>query len=199
MTKGAETREMILARAAQLFTQRGFYSSAISEVLQVTGLEKGGLYNHFKSKEDLALQAFDYAVGLVRQQFARAVQDKKNTVDRLIAMMAVFQNEAEGYPLAGGCPVMNTAIEADDAHPALRQRAQAAMDEWHHYIRRIVQRGKEKGEIRPEVDGEQLSIVYLSILEGALMQSKLYGNLRPINRAIAFLHNYLEEVRVKPD
>jgi len=198
MSKGEETHEMILQQAAQLFTRRGFYGSAMSDVMEVTGLEKGGLYNHFKSKDDLALQAFDYAVNLIRQEIASATKDKRNTVDRLLAMMTVFRREAEGYPLAGGCPVMNTAIEADDAHPALRQRAQAAMDEWHQFVRRTVQRGQEKGEIRPEVDGELLSTVMISMMEGGIMQSKLYGNMKHVNQAIEYLTAQIErEVRAK--
>ncbi len=198
MSKGQQTKETILRQAAQLFNRRGFFGSALSDVMQVTGLEKGGIYNHFKSKEDLALQAFDYAVDLVRQEISKAVQGQRNTVDRLKAMISVFQREAEGYPLAGGCPVMNTAIEADDTHPLLRARARQAMDEWHQFVRRTIQRGKEKGEIKPDVNAEMFSIVLISTLEGAIMQSKLYGNTMPMNQAVDYLTRYIErEVRAQ--
>jgi len=198
MTKGDQTREMILHQAAQLFNRRGFFGSAMSDLMEETGLEKGGIYNHFKSKEDLALQAFDYAVDLIRQEFAKAIQNNKNSVDRLLATMGIFQREAEGYPLPGGCPVMNTAIEADDAHPVLRERALAALEEWHQFVRRTIQRGKEKGEVRPDLDTEQFSSVFISLLEGAIMQSKLYDNQRHMNRAVAYLTDYIErDVRTK--
>jgi AcrR family transcriptional regulator len=196
MSKGEQTREVILQRAAQLFNRRGFFGAALSDVMDVTGLEKGGIYNHFKSKEDLALQAFDYAVGLVRQEFARAIRENSNTVDRLLAIIRVYQREAEGYPQPGGCPIMNTAIEADDAHPALRQRAQQAMDELHEVVKRTVRRGQEKGEIRSTVDPEMFSSLLISMTEGAIMQSRLYGNLESINRAVNYLHEYIDrEVR----
>lgn len=193
MAKGDQTKEMILNQAAQLFNRRGFFGSALSDVMEATGLEKGGIYNHFKSKDDLALQAFDYAVNILRQEIRLAIGDKKNAIDRLIALMGFYQRQAEGYPFPGGCPVMNTAIEADDTHKALRERAQTAMDEWHHSIRRIIQRGKERGEIKPEVNTEMLASVYISIMEGAIMQSRLYGNMRPIHSAVEYLTNYLEQ------
>ena len=197
MSKGTDTKEVILKQAAELFNRRGFFGSALSDIMDVTGLEKGGIYNHFKSKEDLALQAFDYAVDLVRQEISQAVKDQRHTVDRLRAMMSVFQRQAQGYPLPGGCPVMNTAVEADDAHPLLRQRAQLAMDEWHHFIRRTVQKGQERGEIKPEVDPETFAIVLISTLEGAIMQSRLYGSQKPMERAVNYLVDYLErEVRL---
>lgn len=192
MTKGQQTKETILRETAQLFNRRGFFGAALSDVMAVTGLEKGGIYNHFKSKDDLAIQAFEYAVDLVRREITLAVKEKKHSVDRLKALITVFRREAEGFPLAGGCPVMNTAIEADDAHPILRARAQKAMDEWHHFVQRTVQRGKEKGEIKPGVNGEMLSFILISTMEGALMQSKLYGHLKPIDKAMSYLNEYLE-------
>lgn len=193
MTKGSETKEMILEQAAQVFNRRGFSGAALSDIMEATGLEKGGIYNHFANKEDLALQAFDYAVGVLRQEIALAVGDTRNAVDRLTALMSFYKKQADGYPFKGGCPVMNTAIEADDTQPALRERAKAAMDEWYQFIRRIIIKGKERGEIRAEIDAEMLATVYLSMMEGAIMQSRLNGNLRPINKAIQYLTGYLDE------
>src|SRR5574341_566143 len=127
---------MILQRAAPLFNRRGYFGASLADIMEATGLEKGGIYNHFSSKDDLALQTFDYAVNLVRQAFAEATKDRPHTVDRLLGVVAVFRDMSADFPVPGGCPVMNTAVEADDAHPLLRERAQQAMDDWHEYIRR---------------------------------------------------------------
>jgi AcrR family transcriptional regulator len=64
MKKGERTRERIIAESAAVFNQRGFFGTTIDDLLQATGLQKGGLYRHFQSKEELALEAFDYAIGL---------------------------------------------------------------------------------------------------------------------------------------
>jgi hypothetical protein len=70
------------------------------------------------------------------------------------------------------------------------------MDELHDFVRRTVRRGQEKGEIRAQVDPKMLSTLLLSMVEGALMQSKLYGNVQPMDRAAAYLKDYIErEVR----
>ena len=61
MAKGKTTRERIVTEAANLFNQRGFEGSSMSDVMAVTGLEKGGIYRHLSSKEELAAKAFDYA------------------------------------------------------------------------------------------------------------------------------------------
>src|SRR6516165_5484540 len=147
MNKGEQTRERILARSAQLFNRQGYSGSSLSDIMRETGLEKGGIYNHFSSKEQLALEAFDYAYQLVQQRTRQALAGKFDAIERLLAIVSVFQSEAVDPPVAGGCPILNTAIEADDANEMLRDRARTAMNDWRATIHRIVNKGIERQEI----------------------------------------------------
>jgi len=61
MSKGEQTRQEIIRKAAPIFNQRGYDGAAMSDLMKATGLEKGGIYRHFSSKEALAAEAFDYA------------------------------------------------------------------------------------------------------------------------------------------
>lgn len=192
MSKGEQTREMILARAAQLFSRQGYFGSSLSDIMHETGLEKGGIYNHFASKEQLALEAFDYAVDLVGQRTRLALAGKVNAIERLQAIITVFQWLLEDPALAGGCPILNTAIEADDAQPALRDRARNAMDNWRATIHRIVQKGIARQEIRPEVDADALATLLIATLEGAVMLSKLYGDAVHMRCAVDHLTSYID-------
>jgi len=192
MSKGTQTRERIVAQAAQLFSRQGYFGSSLSDIMRETGLEKGGIYNHFVSKEQLALESFDYAYGLIQQRIKQALSDKRNAVDRLIALVAVFQSIIDDPPVAGGCPILNTAIEADDAEPALRERAFNAMQDWRETIRRIVSKGIERGEIRPDTDGDMVATLLITSLEGAVMMSKLCNDNIHMYRVVAHCTNYLE-------
>ena len=192
MSKGTQTREMILERAAQLFSRQGYFGSSLADIMHETGLEKGGIYNHFSSKEQLALEAFDYAYGLVQQRVQIALQDKKHAVDRLLALVAVFESNALDPPVDGGCPILNTAVEADDAQPALKARAANAMDIWRDTFHRVIAKGIAKQEVRPEVDADVVATLFISMLEGALMLSKLYDDTIHMRRAVAHLTQYIE-------
>jgi TetR/AcrR family transcriptional regulator, transcriptional repressor for nem operon len=192
MSKAKETREKILREAAALFNQYGYSGSSMSDIMRVTGLQKGGIYNHFQSKDELALQAFDFAAECMRKQHLGVLKEHKNAVDRLKAMISELSNLAENPPIPGGCPLLNTAVESDDAHPALRQRAQIAMDGWRSLIRAIINKGIAKGEVRENVEADAIATIVISTLEGAIMMSKLYGDPIHIKRAIAHLHAYLD-------
>jgi TetR/AcrR family transcriptional regulator, transcriptional repressor for nem operon len=78
MRKGELTRERIVRRTAPLFNQQGYFGASLADIMRATGLEKGGIYNHFGSKEALALEAFDYAVDAVEQRFWRGSGEDKH-------------------------------------------------------------------------------------------------------------------------
>ncbi|MEH2227528.1 TetR/AcrR family transcriptional regulator [Nostoc sp.] len=192
MSKGEETKTRILEQAAELFNQQGYAGSSMSDIMRVTGLQKGGIYNHFQSKDDLALQAFDFAIARIKQHTRFALRSKHHAVERLQAIIGVFSSFAENPPIKGGCPLLNTAVESDDAHPALRERAKQAMNSWLHLICRIIETGIEKGEIRPEVSADEIATIIIATLEGGIMMSKLYGDSIHIHRVINHLNRYLE-------
>ncbi|MBV6626691.1 MAG: TetR/AcrR family transcriptional regulator [Rivularia sp. (in: Bacteria)] len=192
MSKGKETKERILHQAATLFNTRGYAGASISDIMQVTGLKKGGIYNHFQSKDDLALQAFEYAVGLIKQRYRGALKNKRHAVERLQGIIGVFQDNIDNPVVEGGCPLMNTAIESDDSHPILRNRARMVMDDWRDMVRRVLEKGISRGEIRSDVNPDEVATVMITLLEGAVMMSKLYDDAIHLQRAIKHLNNYIE-------
>ena len=94
MKKGKLTREMILEKAAGLFNSRGYFGASISDVMEATGLEKGGIYNHFGSKDELALAAFDHVVAINSAKVLDAVKQQNGAVDKLIAIVDSFHNSS---------------------------------------------------------------------------------------------------------
>jgi AcrR family transcriptional regulator len=197
MSKGEQTRERVLAQAAEVFNQRGFFGASMSDLMQATGLQKGGIYNHFESKEALALEAFDYALARIEQCLREALANKPAARDRLQAMVDVMQSNIENPPVPGGCPILNTAIESDDAHPVLRERARHAMDQWRATIHRIIAKGINKGELRPEIDADEVASLIIATLEGGIMLSKLYNDPIHVRRSAAHMSAYIDQLTLR--
>src|SRR3954447_4689270 len=91
MSKGEETRQQIIKEAATVFNQRGYNGCAISDIMEVTGLKKGGIYRHFESKEELALAAFDFASQQSTARLEAAVAAESNATKQLLAFIYAFQ------------------------------------------------------------------------------------------------------------
>ena len=179
-----------MAEAASLFNQRGFEGSSMSDLMVATGLGKGGIYRHFSSKEELAAEAFDYAW---KSTFETRMQDLErvpNSIEKLKRFIANFVNGRSAVP--GGCPVLNTAIEADDGNPLLRERARAAWRQLRDALSEIVAAGLKRGEIRLDVDAKEAATLIISSLEGALVIARLERNKEALLNAQSHLAHYLE-------
>ncbi len=191
MGKGDETRERIVAKAAVAFNIAGYAGTSISDIMRITGLEKGGIYRHFESKDALAYAAFDYAAQQVHQRFQRGMANTTHTVDILIAFLTVFRSYGQNPPLAGGCPILNAAIENDDTNPVLAERAAAVVDEWRELIRSTVARGIARSEIQVDVDGDRLALMMIATMEGAIMLAKLLNDTAPLDHAYDYLCHHI--------
>ena len=194
MRKGEHTRQEIIRKAAPIFNQKGYDGAALSDLMRATGLEKGGIYRHFSSKEELAAEAFDYAWKETLQARIHDLDSVADSVDRLKQLLANFVERRGIIP--GGCPLLNTAIDTDDGNSVLRERARSALRGWRDYIVSIIRDGIKAGEIRPKTDAKKLAIVMISSLEGAVMGYRLERDDEQLRTVRAHLENYLErEVR----
>ena len=197
--KGLKTRQRIVEMAAPVFNRQGFAGASMRDLISATGLEKGGIYNHFGSKEQLALEAYDYALSRVTEGLARSQDGATDALDRLQRMIRAFAQFARKPAIAGGCPIMNTAIEADDTHPELRDRARNSMTQWHRLIGRIVKDGVAAGELAPATDPYALAALLTSSLEGALMLSRLYDDPAYTDRVVAHLSAHVDTLRAETE
>ncbi len=194
MKKGEATRREIIEKAAPIFNQKGFEGASLSDLMRATGLEKGGIYRHFESKEQLAGEAFDYAWKTAMDRRMAGTEEIANTVDRLKQVVRNFQEKRDGL-VAGGCPLLNTAIESDDGNLALRGRAKRAMSGLLRRLQEIAEAGLKRHEIKHEVDAKELATLVVSTLEGSLMMSRLEKTDEPLAVASRHLEEYLERVR----
>src|SRR5215468_1334842 len=194
MSKGNQTRERIIAKAAELFNQRGLEGTSMADLMEATGLEKGGIYRHFPSKEAVAVEAFDYAWEEAFQERVGDLDNIPGSIDRLKHLIANFVERRSSIP--GGCPLLNTAVESDDGNPVLRERARQALAKWQNLLTSVINEGVQRGEIRSGVDPKKLGMLVISTLEGALMISRLERNPDALMTARSHLDGYLDkEVR----
>src|SRR5271168_4188357 len=197
MTKGEQTRRDIVEKAAPLFNQKGFEGTSLAVLMQATGLQKGGIYRHFSGKRELAAEAFDYAWEKAVRGRLDGVAEVPDCVDRLKKTIDNFVERRQGL-VPGGCPLMNTAVEADDGNPVLRARARKALQGWTERLSRITAEGIQKSQIDRHVTPRQLSQLIISSLEGALLISRLQKDEEPLRAMRQHLDEDLEQtVRAK--
>jgi TetR/AcrR family transcriptional repressor of nem operon len=189
--KGEQTRQEIIRKAAPIFNQKGYEGAALSDLMRATGLEKGGIYRHFESKQELAGDAFDHAWKIAMDTRFEGTQEIPNAVDRLEQIVRNFRDRRAGL-VPGGCPLLNTAVDSDDGNPQLRAKARRALRSWLERLQSIAEEGQRRGEVRSDVDSAKLATLIASTLEGSLVVSRLQRKEEPLDLACRHLEDYLE-------
>jgi TetR/AcrR family transcriptional repressor of nem operon len=191
LTKGEQTRQKIVQEAAQIFNRRGYDGSSLSQLMEATGLKKGGIYRHFSSKEELAVEAFDYSWKVAWRARMDHVDENSTGIARLKQTIANFVEHRPTVP--GGCPILNTAVDSDDGNQMLRSRVVRALKSWVGHLQSIVEQAMEHGEIDAGVDAKAVATIIVATLEGAMMMSRLERNDSALRRVQKHLDNYLDK------
>ena len=101
-TKGQRTRQEIVEKSLQLFSVKGYYNTSVNDILETTGLTKGGLYGHFRSKEEIWQAAYKRAVEIWQGTFSPGGKKRiliMPGIQAPLKIKAVYA-KAEVYPLA---------------------------------------------------------------------------------------------------
>jgi TetR/AcrR family transcriptional repressor of nem operon len=177
MSKAEKTKQFIVEKTASLFNTKGYAGTSLSDMTDATGLTKGSIYGNFKNKDEVALAAFDHNLKKIRQIIAREMDRQKSIREKLLVYAHVYENFLSFPFPEGGCPILNTAIEADDTHPALKKKATEAILTWKNMLTALLEKGIAGKEFSAELDTEQTALTMIAMIEGGIMISKLTGKL----------------------
>lgn len=193
MGKGDKTRQEILHKVAVLFNEKGYAATSMHDITQVTGIQRGGIYNHFASKEELAIETFEYARSVLAQRLIQSICCQKTAFGQLKAIASSF---AELYTQNSlfpcGCQVLNTAVEAKRQMLPLRHKAQEAMSQLKQLIVQTMLEAIEQGDLPDSIDTDTVAAIFISTLEGAMLLSVLYDDSTYLHHAVRHLHWYID-------
>ncbi|HTB52908.1 MAG TPA: TetR/AcrR family transcriptional regulator [Ferruginibacter sp.] len=175
MSKAEKTRQFIIEKTAPIFNTKGYAGTSLNDMTASTGLTKGSIYGNFANKDEVALAAFDYNLQQVSNIISDEMSKQESIQDKLLVYVTVYSNCLKQTFPTGGCPILNTAIEADDTHPELRKKAIAAILSWKHKVTKLIEKGIENNEFNPSIDPEQIALTIIAMIEGGTMLAKLTG------------------------
>jgi AcrR family transcriptional regulator len=197
MGKAEDTRNYILERAALIFNLHGYAGTTMSQLTQAIQMTKGAIYGNFRDKDEIALAAFDYNLSETSKKISKVIRSKENACDKLIAFANFYLDAFSETCQKGGCPILNAAVDSDDVHKALKERAAHAIGEWIKAVTHIVYDGIKLNQIKPSVKPEQFGSIFVSLIEGGILLSKTTGNTIHLSRNIDHLiHMVNAELRV---
>ncbi|MGO4293943.1 TetR/AcrR family transcriptional regulator [Chitinophaga sp. RAB17] len=176
MGKAERTRQFIIEQAAPIFNRKGVAGTSISDILKATRLAKGGVYGNFTSKEEIVMEVFDYIAEAERQQLMKITATASTSVGKFEALFEYYATFPKNQRVAGGCPMLNFGVEADDTNPGLKKKVSELILYYESRIAKMVQYGKDNGEFKPDWDEKQFAVRMFTMLEGAILVSSVLGH-----------------------
>jgi TetR/AcrR family transcriptional regulator, transcriptional repressor for nem operon len=174
MAKGEISKEHIIASSVAVFNTKGYVGTSMSDIIAKTGFQKGGIYRHFASKEQLAAEAFQYAYN----QMKIAYSGTYDTTDAPDVKLTKFLIRMKAFmlkpPVKGGCPILNLSTEVDDTNDLLRELVKAAALDWETKMVQIYKEGKSQKIFKKSMDPVKEARYLICSTEGAIMLSKLH-------------------------
>ena len=190
---GSGPRERIMSVAADLFYKQGYRATGINEVIEKSGVAKATFYNHFPSKDDLALA---YLLQLKEAEVVyvgNTVQAAKGRVNRFLAVIRSLEPWLVDTKFRG-CAFINMASEIPDPKHPLRKVGREAYD----LVRRQVATLAEEliaSDARKygHLDARELTSEYMVAFTGAISLAEIYHAIWPIEDALNTVRRLIGE------
>ncbi len=196
LSKSEKTKQFILTKTAPLFNTKGFEGTSMADLTSTTGLTKGALYGNFYNKEDLAMEAFKYAVKRVKDLVKTRVEGETTYKKQLRAMLDFFAEYVFHPPVPGGCPLLNTAVQADDQLPGMRRIVVKELMSTVMFIYNLINKGIKAGEFRKDVNARELAYTIFCSVEGAIMFSRVERSEEPMKIIVKHCKKLLNEISI---
>lgn len=170
--KSDRTRRLIIEKSALLFNRKGYHGTSMSDIMEVTGLAKGGLYGHFKSKDEIVAEAFEFAFYRVMDELAIRIRSGATAIEKLDNIIDYYTDYVDRAPIDGGCPILNYTGHSLDALPLLADLVGKATKSMLDSLQRILEKGIRYDQVRSDIDPAAQAEILYSRIEGALMLGK---------------------------
>ena len=122
------------------------------------------------------MAAFEYGVDKVMKQLRTCIRNASTAPLKLKAIVDYYQDYIHDSPISGGCPIINTSIEADDDHPKLRAKVIRIHGIMKDSIKKIIHRGIVENQIRKNLKVDEFATMYYATIEGAIVMSRIEGD-----------------------
>jgi AcrR family transcriptional regulator len=196
MKNSPDLRQKIIYESMKLFSLKGFLSTSIQDIMKEAKTSKGGLYNHFRSKDDIFLAVLSEARKVWRERNLAGLDQIEKPVEKVKTLLKNYKDrylkDRETFP--GGCIFVTLSVELDDQKPHFSRELNEGFVRLKAMIKRLLDRGKESGELGADVNTEAVTEM---IFSGMLGASVIYGTEKSsdgLDNCISALVNYLNSL-----
>lgn len=191
------TRDAILQAAFDEIHRHGFQAASVDAILSRTGVTKGALYYHFPTKTHLGYAVVEEVIRQrILQRWGHVLGETEDPIDHLIEKLRYEAQHC--WPLEAlqvGCPVNNLANEMSPIDEGFRQRIEQVFQDWREIIARMIEQGRNSGQVRADANAAQVATFFVAAVEGTISMAKNAQDPKLLQGNFTMLQTYLAALR----
>jgi TetR/AcrR family transcriptional repressor of nem operon len=195
-TKGNLSRQKIIKKSMQLFSVKGYFNTSIADVVKETGLTKGGLYGHFKNKQEIWYAVYDECVRTWKRVVFNGVRDIPDPLKRIEKVIEnSLKNYLGGGVFEGGCFLLNSLVDLTGQSPTMSNHVLEGFKGFAALLRLWLEEAARQGLLRDELHLEAIADFIMVSVNGA---APLYAASRDPavwQHTLAQLSLYIQSLR----
>ena len=187
------TSERLIFAAMRLFSEKGYGSTSVADILREAGANSGSLYHAFPTKQDLLVAVLKaYRDGISPMLLAPAWAGVADPIERIFALLARYRLGLEQTGWTYGCPIGSLALELHEPDPAVRERLAENFDAWVGAVRDCLDAASPR--LPAGTDTQALAQFVLTVMEGGVMQARTHRGPEAFDASVAMLRDYLSRL-----
>jgi TetR/AcrR family transcriptional repressor of nem operon len=186
-----DTRLRILVSAMELFSEKGFGSTSISDILSRSQANSGSLYHFFPGKQDVLVGVLElYRDGIHEMLLEPAWQGVEDPIERIFALLDRYRFALVESECVYGCPIGSLALELHEPDPAVRELLAQNFSNWTRAIGGCLEAAGPR--LPRGTDTQALAEFILTTMEGGVMQARTHLDIGYFDRGVALLRQHLD-------
>ncbi len=194
--KGTRTRQNIIEKSLQIFCVKGYYNTSINDILEATGLTKGGLYGHFSSKEDIWYAVYDEALGIWRQVVFKGIQSNSSPLERIQTFIENdIKNKLGNDVFEGGCFFHSMLVELSGQSVAMSKHILGGFMQLAGLLCTWLEQADQQGMLKEGLNFKEIANYIIISLNGA---AALYASSRDpaiLDHTVSQLRFYIRQLK----
>lgn len=195
LSKAERTKHFIIEKSSPIFNRKGYAGTSLSDLTKATGLTKGSIYGNFKNKDEVAECAFHHNLSFIIEALTSEIDKAETYIEKLLVYPRVYRRNITAMIAIGGCPILNTVIDADNTNDTLRSLAVDTIVDWKRAIMGLVRKGKAAEEIKTDTDETVVAENIICLIEGGNAMTKATGEESYIRNAIDQTERIIEAIQ----
>ena len=194
--KGQRTKRRIVEKSLQLFSVKGYYNTSINDILDATGLTKGGLYGHFAGKEAIWYAVYAEAVIIWRELVFKGARESPDPLNRInIFIENDMQDYLGGDVFEGGCFFLNMLVELSGQSAAMSKKILKGFVRLSRLLRLWLEEADEKEMLTPGLNHKEIANFIVISLNGAAALYTASRDRTILDQTILQLGYYIDQLK----